>query len=341
MLSVIMPAYNAATYIGPAIESILKQTFADFELIVSDDGSTDRTREIVRRYAGADRRVRLIERGRIGQSRVRNEAIREARYGWIANMDADDVALPKRFERQMQAARANPKVVAWGTYVYHLSAQGEILSLSKTGPVTEREFEHRRSREMDINVYHPTALFRKEVFERVGGYAGLFQTSEDFDLFSRMAEVGPILTIPEPLLLYRIHQQSHSMQKFFLQRKERRLIIARTRARRRAQPPPVFEELERAELQQPWPRRAQVWLEDWGCYYYRRSGLSLGEKKYLDFLGSLMLSGLLSPKYVWWRLWTHKLSPEARHWLKHRADSLEAIPDLQTSERRDARLSGH
>ncbi len=116
MISVIMPAYNAEAFIAEAIESILGQTFREFELIVSDDGSTDGTVGIALRFAALDSRVRVLRNAHLGVAQNGNLCLDAARYGWVARMDADDVALPHRLARLLDAARAEPEVLLWGGY---------------------------------------------------------------------------------------------------------------------------------------------------------------------------------------------------------------------------------
>ncbi len=114
MISVVIGAYNAERYIARAVESMLAQTYTDFELIAVDDGSTDRTAAILRSCAARDARVRVIEAAHQGISGAANRGIAAARQAWIARMDADDIALPHRLERQLAAAAAAPEVVLWG-----------------------------------------------------------------------------------------------------------------------------------------------------------------------------------------------------------------------------------
>src|SRR3990172_7527055 len=114
MISVIMPAYNSSQYIGEAIESILHQTYRSFELIVVVDGSkdaTDTTLDIARLYERPDLRVRVIEGSHGGPSRALNTGIELAKNSWIAVMHADDIALPQRLEKQINAVQTNPRIV--------------------------------------------------------------------------------------------------------------------------------------------------------------------------------------------------------------------------------------
>jgi glycosyltransferase involved in cell wall biosynthesis len=316
MISVVMPAYNAARFIGEAVESILNQTWRELELLVIDDGSTDRTVEIVRGYAARDARVRVIESAHGGISRARNKGMELARYPWVAVMDADDVALPHRFERQLQAAAAEPQVVAWGAYVYHINSRGERLSLGKLGPTTVEEFRAYRAQGMDVNMHHPTALLRRDVCLEVGGYNPELAACVDFDLFDRLAAHGPIVIIPEPLLLYRLHLQSVTMSRFFTQRRVMRYVTARCQARLAGEREPSLEEFNAAYRRLPLWRRGRQLIDERSFYYYRLAGILYGEGQYARATAALGLSTLLKPGYVFPRLWKHKFSPEARRWLK-------------------------
>ncbi|HKX28131.1 MAG TPA: glycosyltransferase family A protein, partial [Blastocatellia bacterium] len=124
MISVVMPVYNGSAYLSQAIESIRWQTFRDFEMLIVDDGSTDNTAEIALQHAEQDKRIRVIFGNHEGDAAARNLAGQEAKYPWIAMMDADDVALPTRFEKQLAAVQANPQIAALGTAVYHMTASG-------------------------------------------------------------------------------------------------------------------------------------------------------------------------------------------------------------------------
>ena len=165
MISVVMPAYNASSFIAEAIESILHQTFREFELIIVDDGSSDDTVEIIKHYANSDQRIRLIQAEHGGICHALNIGIEASNYSWIARMDADDISLPQRFEKQMNAVDSNPNVVVWGTYVNHISSKGKILSIQQQGPLTEQEFYELKDAGEIPFVIHPTILRTK--FEQV------------------------------------------------------------------------------------------------------------------------------------------------------------------------------
>jgi len=310
MISVVIPAYNAARFIEPAIESILKQTFQEFEVILVDDGSTDNTLEILEHYAQKDPRIRVIQCTHGGLSCALNRGISEAQYPWIGRMDADDVALPERFEKQLEAARSHPQVVAWGTYAYHINSYGKILGLAQTGPSTEAEFYRLRNDGHLVQLIHPTVLLKKEIVLAVGGYKSEFEPVEELELFDRMAAYGPTLALPEPLLLYRVHSGSVSMQRFFYQKQLMRHVVACHRARISGQPELSFEQFSQSLQQQPFWVRWQRELKTSGMYYYRKAGLSVGEDQYLQGGIYLGMSAILNPSYCLPRLWQQILSPK-------------------------------
>ena len=315
MISVIMAAYNAGNFIAPAIESILNQTYQDFEFIIIDDGSTDNTLEIIKFYLEKDSRIRVIQSNHLGACCARNLGIRESKYPWIAVMDADDIAMPERFEKQINAAKVNPKVVVWGTYANHISATGEVLSLVRQGVVNEKEFYDRWQEGHIPFVIHPTALINKEIFLKVGGYAKGFYPTEDFELFERMGNYGSIVAIPEPLLLYRVHSQSASMTKFFTQKILARYVFARHRNRIAGQQEPELNQFIEEYKRQPLFSRLKRDIFTLGQFWYRKAGLFFAEKQYIQASLYLSMAIASNPLYSIPRVWKQKLSPRTRELL--------------------------
>jgi len=310
-ISVVMPVYNSARFVQQAIESILNQTYPNFEFIIVDDGSTDTTLAIARNYAERDPRLKVIELPHGGLSRALNKAIDLANGDWVAIMHDDDVSLPRRLETQLAAAQTNTKVVAWGAYAYHIGSRGKVLSVSCTGPTTESEFYHLRQRGEIFTIIHPTAFLNKGVVRRVGGYNHRFDGAEDLDLFDRMAEHGPVLAIPKPLLLYRVHGSSVSMLNFFRQKFLTRYVRARLRAKLRGQPELTLEEYEDQYRRQTLGTRLKRFLDDSSKFCYRRSGMALGNRQYFCAPFFLAASVLLNPRYAPPRLYQQKFSPAA------------------------------
>lgn len=312
MISVVMATYNSSKFVAETIESVLNQTYRRFEFIIVDDGSTDNTLEIIQHYLEKDDRIKLIAGEHRGASQARIAAIEVAKYSWIAIIDHDDVALPERFEKQIQAAQEKPHVVAWGSAIYHINAKGEILSVSTQGPTTEEEFYKVRREGHAVNLYHPTALINKETLLKAGGYRPEFFPADDIELFDRMADYGPILVLSEPLLLYRVHSHSTTMHRFFLQRNIMRYVRARHSARLAEKKNLSFEDFLAERRQWHWFRRLRKYLVTLGLFYYRKAGFFFGDKKYLQSAFYLGMSAILNPQYSIPRLWIQVFSTKAR-----------------------------
>jgi glycosyltransferase involved in cell wall biosynthesis len=233
-VSVMMPVYNTERYLAEAVESILAQTFADFELIAVDDGSTDGSGAILERYAARDGRVRVERLEHGGIVAARNRALELARGEFCAVMDSDDVALPGRLERQVAYLRDHPEVLCVGTAVRLIDPDGRVLRDAHAGMDHERIQEVLLSGRCPLN--HPSVLMRRAAVLAVGGYRDGFAPSEDLDLFLRLGEVGRLANLPEVLQKYRQHPRSASEQG---QRRqlERAARAVREACQRRGLPP--------------------------------------------------------------------------------------------------------
>ena len=139
-VSVLMPVFNAARYLAPAVQSVLGQTFRDFEFLIVDDGSTDSSGEMLRGYAARDPRIRLISRPNTGYVVALNEMLGRARGELVARMDADDISLRARFERQVGALTRDPGLVCVGGACEMIDSRGSRL-VDLTLPVTDAEIQ--------------------------------------------------------------------------------------------------------------------------------------------------------------------------------------------------------
>ena len=205
-VSVIMPAYNCEAFIGESVESILKQSFTDFEFIIIDDASTDKTVEMIRGY-NDPRIILLVKPGNTGYTDSLNMAIRLAKGKYIARMDADDIALVNRFEVQYRFLEKNKDTLVVGSH-YKIIGTDTTIHL----PVTYDEVKITAM--MHVPVAHPTAFIRKEVFTKYAfRYDKNFEPAEDYDLWCKVLEKGKIENIDEVLLLYRHHNLQQSKLK--------------------------------------------------------------------------------------------------------------------------------
>lgn len=202
-----MPVYNAGRYLRPAVQSILAQTFRDFELIAVDDGSRDESPAILREYAAKDPRVRVISRPNTGIVGALNDGLAAAKGEFVARMDSDDISMPQRFERQVAFLREHPDHVLVGSQVMLIDPSGATLC-----PKQDTEYTHEAIDAALLAgcwpLVHPTIMVRGEVMTRIGGYRAKYQWLEDLDLFLRLAEVGRIASLKDVLLQYRLHTAS-------------------------------------------------------------------------------------------------------------------------------------
>lgn len=204
-VSVVMSVYNGGRYLSEAIESILCQTFKNFEFIIIDDGSEDDSLELIKKYMAADDRIVLISRANKGLPCSLNEGINIAKGEFIARMDADDVAYPQRLEKQIGYMRANAAVGILGTWARTIEhgAKSRIIKL----PVNDG---HMRSLLIFTPCFiHPTVVMRRKVLvENNLRYNEAFSNSQDYELWSRLEEVTEIANLAEVLLGYRVHSES-------------------------------------------------------------------------------------------------------------------------------------
>lgn len=199
-ISVIMPAYNAEKYIAEAIDSILGQTFSDFELIILNDFSADATEELILSYRDP-RIVYLKNEQNLGVAATLNRGLALAKGAYIARMDADDIALPERFARQTELLDGTPDIAAVGC---------AIALFDETGVIDVRRFSTDPA-QMNVDLFfscglaHPSVMMRKSVIDALGGYDPAFEGLEDYELWCRVSKNHGVTTLPEVLFRYRVH----------------------------------------------------------------------------------------------------------------------------------------
>lgn len=195
-LSVVMPVHNALPHVDAAVQSILDQTYTDFELVIYDDASTDGSAKRLRDWARKDSRIRLFEGernlGPVGSSAF---VVEHSSAPLVARMDADDLSAPDRLERQVELLRENPRAALVGTLFDVIDGRGQQIRGPDYWRLTRRS-------PLVPFAAHGSIVFRRSVFDRVGGYRSQCEYWEDHDLVVRMAQIAEILIIPAPL--YRV-----------------------------------------------------------------------------------------------------------------------------------------
>lgn len=202
-ISVAMSVYNGERFLREAIESILGQTFTDFEFLILDDGSTDSSPGIVAHYAARDSRIRPIVRENRGLIASLNQLLAEARAPLVARMDADDICYPQRFERQLAFLDSHPDYGVVGAWTDDIDEYGRhYRTIGPHHPIDHASFL-RAIECWEPLICHPVAMFRRDIVLSVGGYHAAFRHCEDMDLWLRLASVTKLGNLPEPLIHYR------------------------------------------------------------------------------------------------------------------------------------------
>lgn len=200
MISVVLPVFNAEKYVREAVRSILSQSFTNFELILINDGSLDGTLTILEEFRQLDQRIILISQENKGLVASLNDGIKLARGKWIARMDADDIALQQRFERQLEWLERTGADIAGSWIQLFGTADKRILKHSQTDEAIKMELL------FGSPFAHPTVMMRAELVKKLH-YDHAWEKAEDYDLWERAARAGWKMTnVPEVLLLYRQHE---------------------------------------------------------------------------------------------------------------------------------------
>ena len=264
-VTVLMPVYNGRAYLQAAIESIRRQTHRDFEFLIVDDGSTDGSGELLQEIAAQDARIRIIRGMHAGVAAARNRGLALARGTVIVCMDADDIAMPERIERQLAYLAEHPEVAAVGSALRLINKDGDPIASPTKYPMTSEEI--RKGLLMGhCMLAQPTVAMRREVAMAVGGYRQPFDPAEDYDLWVRLSECHALANMPDVLVDYRWHGDNVTARR----RREQALaahiakVAARERQLGRPDPTSGLEKLCVADLDRfdlPQDERAAILLD--------------------------------------------------------------------------------
>ena len=237
-VSVILPVYNAEKYLQQAVDSVLSQTFKDFEFIIVNDGSTDTSEQIILGYN--DARIRYMRNDQnCGLVYTLNKAVAEAKGVYIARMDADDICFPERLAVQSQWLDEHPDTSIAGSFNIIIDENGNEIGYSEKGRMFVTAAQIRRRMPVENCITHPSIMGRSNIFKEYP-YSSSQRNIEDYDLWLRLLADGYVIEkIAKPLLYYRVHQTSVTQSKlrktnFFLKHFQckKRYLAARIKAGR-------------------------------------------------------------------------------------------------------------
>lgn len=316
-VSVLLPAYNAEATLRDAVESVLAQTYREFELVLIDDGSTDGTRRMMEAFARQDARVRVIAHGNMGMGASLNHAMAHVDAEWVARMDADDMMMPTRLERQVAFLEAHPGLAVASCLVYYVNEQGRVIARGTSDLCSLDDFARYMRTNRLIAVSHPGAIMHRRTVMSVGGYRPQFWPADDQDLWNRLAEAGhPIVVQPEYLLKYRIHAASICVAQPRATMQQVRWVEKCALARRAGRPEPSLEEFLASERDEPWLQRFNRQRVELAAILYKLATHYYGAARYrhllIAFGGSLLLEPMPSMRRLWSKVVRYRLSGDAR-----------------------------
>jgi len=231
-----MAVYNGERFLAEAVESVLAQSFDDFEFVIIDDGSQDRTSAILERYRRSDPRIVVRTQCNRGHAASLNTGCQRARARYIARMDADDLSLQHRLERQVAFLDERPGVAVVGGAVHLIDSAGTALRVDYC-PTNDTEI--RKTLPWATPFYHPMIMMRRAHFGAIGGYRVAFEDAEDYDLYLRVAERYQLANLAEPIGCYRISEGQVSHRSLRRQRAAHLAAQASAKARAAQRPDPM------------------------------------------------------------------------------------------------------
>lgn len=201
-VSVLMPVHNGEAFLELAVNSVLGQSLTDFELLIVDDGSTDNSPALISKLARQDPRIVAVSRASHGLVATLNHGLSIARADLVARLDCDDLAMPDRLQKQIDAFEHDPELGVLGSFAVHIDARGNSLR-HQTMPLDRAEML--KIMEYEPILLHPAVMFRKAIVIDAGGYRPAYNACEDRDLWFRLIDVTKIRNLPEYLIHYRRH----------------------------------------------------------------------------------------------------------------------------------------
>jgi glycosyltransferase involved in cell wall biosynthesis len=290
-----MAAYNAELYIREAIESVLAQSWRDFELIVVNDCSKDSSQQIADEYAKTDSRIRVISHEKNGGvAAARNTGLFAAQRPWIVIQDSDDTMMPERLATYVRMIAEQPDVIAWAGDNWVVSSNGERLYIEQIGSSSREAFDEMRCNFEPTLFSDPTFAYRRDLGVAIGGYNPKL-TACDLDFMDRLSDHGVMLRIPEILTNYRVHGSSTTQSKFQGNILSLRYVYHRRQQLSKGLPAPTYEEFLEWFNAQPAQVRKQWERVDLSRMYRAQLPQYLGRKQYVQAGVNLIKAAIYHP----------------------------------------------
>ena len=286
-VSVVIPCLNAYPFIADAIESILKQSFQNFEIIIVDGGSNKETLELIEKYIKMDNRIRIVnqDKGFIGEAA--NIGIEASKYDWIARLDGDDISYPERLKKEIEFLNKTPDAALVSTNYEFINFKGDKIGVTKKLKLQNPPLFNPL---VDPNIPHQSILVSKKAVMDIGGYRD-FKQGEDYDLFLRLSDKYKLYHIEDVLTAIRILNSGLTLSGFELQRKLWMYAKDDTLRRRRNIERLNFEDWTRIN-EEHINKKINQWKAE---KEIRKAGLHLMSRKYVSAFISLLKAFIFKP----------------------------------------------
>jgi glycosyltransferase involved in cell wall biosynthesis len=290
LVTIIVPIYNGSAYLSETLDSLLSQTFRDFELLAIDDGSTDGSGEIVRSIK--DERIRLIGKENGGLCEALNLGIAEARAPYIARSDQDDISFSERLKRQLHVMENHPETLAVFSYSTKFGSKHRWSNADKMvmAPGDLKQYEPME----DGCLLCSTMFVRTAALRSIGGFRQAYYPADDWDLECRLAEEGKVLILREPLVAYRFQTSANTYRVFAEMRQKSRWTKDSYRRRIHSIPELTFEQFSLAQETDLWSRWGRN-CRDLSKLHMRTAGQRYLDGCYLAAMGHFVASSVLNP----------------------------------------------
>ncbi|MDO9372920.1 MAG: glycosyltransferase [Bacteroidota bacterium] len=300
LVSVILPVYNQENFIAETIESVLSQTFRDFEFLILDDGSTDKSAEIIRSYAAKDNRVKAFFEKNQGKSNATNQIVESAQGEFCAFLDADDVMLPGRLAAQVEFHNANPGIHASSAHCYYINEKGNQFGIQRYPSLrTVEEWKNASDKKEWITCSFTALMVTTDAYKKTGGLMKRFEPCEDFEFLNRLVDQKFIILInPVVLMKYRIHPTAVTVKKPMLIFDTITFVKHCIELRRQGKPEITFAEFTGLQKDYSWWVKFNRKRFNYSRIFFRSAGFAILSKNYMSFVWQIATSMVLSPDYV-------------------------------------------
>jgi len=207
-ISVVLTTYNGENFLSQCLDSVLNQSYKNFEFIIIDDGSTDSTNNIIRLYAKKDQRIRFYVLNHVGPTYALNIGIAKSREKWVARIDQDDIWREDKLEKQVLLLKRNKKIILLGSSSCEIDIAGNFIR--RFHYPTSDFFLRRNLMKFKPFFAHSSVIYRTSIFRKIGGYNHLFFMADDWNLWTEFAKRGLISSIDQPLVKIRRHTSQRS-----------------------------------------------------------------------------------------------------------------------------------